>query len=281
MPARYYRMDINSDIFQENDFDLVVNHAAAHHIAYLDRVFLALARTLPENGYFIHFDYVGPHRNQYSLEQWNAAILLNQKLPSHMRSAMQYPSHYAMLHSDPTEAIHSELIIPTLRRYFEIIDQKHAGGALAYLILSHNSNFQIGTPEEQAHYLGMIIEADRAYLEQYPDSSLFDYIVAKPDKTRLDEQSTDKYLLEEDERERKSLQNQGHYYEQHWFQKLNGDLDKQERELAYLRLLKDELDWRTHQLQGVLSELEALRNTRTVKLSKALGNFLNRLRPRG
>jgi len=39
LPLRYYVIDTNTAVFPETGYDLVVNHAAAHHIAYINKVF--------------------------------------------------------------------------------------------------------------------------------------------------------------------------------------------------------------------------------------------------
>src|SRR4029078_2762564 len=111
LPFRYYQMDINTVAFPESGFDLVVNHAGCHHIAYLDRVLRAVNNIMTDDGYFINYDYVGPHRNQYSFHQWNEIILLNRSLPEELQNELAYPHLPTMLATDPTEAIHSELIL--------------------------------------------------------------------------------------------------------------------------------------------------------------------------
>ncbi len=113
-PLKYYVMDTNTVAFPETGYDLVVNHAAAHHIAYINKVFQKIAELLPEDGYFVSMDYVGPHRNQYPPKQWKAALALNQRLPKNLRQQMRYPHLPTMLVTDPTEAIHSELIIEAM-----------------------------------------------------------------------------------------------------------------------------------------------------------------------
>lgn len=187
LPVRYYQMDVNCATFPDERYDLVVNHAAAHHIAYIDRVFREIARLLPEDGYFLTYDYVGAHRNQYPAAQWKAARRLNEKLPPHLRQEMRYPHLPTMIHVDPTEAVHSELIVPMLNRYFKIEEHKHLGGALAYLLLTHNDNMRDATRAEQDRWVEYIMDADWEYLQTQPESSLFDYIVARPDKAILNE----------------------------------------------------------------------------------------------
>ena len=128
----YRRCDTNTADFPDGEFDLVVNHAAMHHVAYVDRVMRAICELLPSDGVFVSYDYVGPHRNQYTAAQWEAAWLVNESLPAELRQTMAYPSMTAMLADDPTEAVHSELVMSTMRRYFAIDYEARLGGALAY-----------------------------------------------------------------------------------------------------------------------------------------------------
>ena len=59
LPIEYFQADTNSGIFPAHQYDLVINHAAAHHITRIDRVFRALANRLSEDDLFVSFDYVG------------------------------------------------------------------------------------------------------------------------------------------------------------------------------------------------------------------------------
>ena len=52
---------------------------------------------------------------------------------------MSYPHLPTMLHDDPTEAIHSELIVETLQRYFHVERFVPLGGAIAYPLLTFNA----------------------------------------------------------------------------------------------------------------------------------------------
>ena len=83
-----------------------MNHAAGHHISHIDRVFRALAARLRPDGVFVSWDYVGPHRNQYPGDMWEAAHRVNVTLPAELRSPMHYPLLEEMLTGDPTEAVH-------------------------------------------------------------------------------------------------------------------------------------------------------------------------------
>ena len=111
-PIRYMRMNINTDAHLRSSSTSLLNHAAAHHVVRLDRVFRELCNVLPEDGWFISFDYVGPHRNQYSLDAWEKAWKLNQDLPEHLRR-LDYPLRDLYVVVDPTKRC---IPISSLRR---------------------------------------------------------------------------------------------------------------------------------------------------------------------
>ena len=53
LPVRYLKADINEAAFPDEHYDLIVNFAAGHHIAYIDRVFRRLCERLTEDGFFL------------------------------------------------------------------------------------------------------------------------------------------------------------------------------------------------------------------------------------
>lgn len=138
----YLLKDANTVTFGENSFDLVVNIAGFHHVQYLNRLCLILAKSLKRNGLLVSYDFVGPYRNQYSLLNWFLINLVNRKLPKNIRKPkLGYPHLPTMLVTDPTEAIHANLINRTIGRYFVILDKRDVGGGIAYELFTHNSNF--------------------------------------------------------------------------------------------------------------------------------------------
>ena len=54
------------------------------------------------------------------------------QLPAPLRTKMSYPHVPTMIATDPTEAIHSDLIVETLARYFDLVEVRPVGGAIAY-----------------------------------------------------------------------------------------------------------------------------------------------------
>jgi SAM-dependent methyltransferase len=244
-PLHYVQMNINTDDLPAGPFDLVVNHAAAHHVMRLNRVFKSLCDLLPEDGWFISFDYVGPHRNQYSIHAWDQAWRLNQTLPENVRQSMDYPLVDLFVQIDPTEAVHSELIVETLQRYFHVSEYVPLGGALAYPLLTHNSQlFSANVDSHEREYWGqLVLDRDTEYLTQNPESSLFAYFTAQPNKSVLsNHEELEALELRENMREARAAEGDGTYYDRsllnalYWERALlqNGIKDLQE-ELEAIR----------------------------------------------
>lgn len=213
VPAVYYQMDINTADFPFEGIDLVVNHAAAHHIAYLDRVFRELCRLLPADGWFFAYDYVGAHRNQYACEAWEAAWRTNLRLPEHLRHDLVYPHLPSLLSMDPTEAIHSELILDMFRRYFLEQEFVPVGGAIAYPLLTHNHHMWNASEDERSEWVALIMQADAEFLETNPESTLFAYFTGRPNKRVLDDVGQlEEWTVEEHQREAAARVTGGEYY---------------------------------------------------------------------
>ncbi len=182
----------------------------------IDRVFREICRLLPEHGWFLSFDYVGPHRNQYSSEAWERAWEVNNLLPPDLRQVMKmaYPNLPIMVQVDPTEAVHSELIVDTLHRYFDVERFVPLGGAIAYPILTHNEAlFALADNSEQTRWVQEVLQADREFLSEHPNSSLFAYIAAKPKKAVFEKPDVlADWEQEEHDREEGAQRNGGEYY---------------------------------------------------------------------
>ena len=231
LPLRYHQLDTNSARWPEGGFDLVINHAAGHHVAYLDRVFRSIAEMLPDDGLFVSYDYLGAHRNQYPTAQWEAAWRANQTLPAEFRHDMVYPHLPTMLVSDPTEAIHAELIMPVLRRYFEVEHFRALGGGVAYPVLTFNRAVFSRPQEEVAPVVEQVLAADEAWTDADPEGrTLFGYVVARPRRSALsDAEQLAVWTAEEDHREQLATSAGGRYYPDTFLSGLYEELDQAKR----------------------------------------------------
>jgi len=213
LDIEYHKVDTNTASFDFPGVDLVVNYAAMHHVASIDRVMRQFCSVLPADGAFMSWDYIGPHRNQYPEHQWAAIERLNQSLPPKLRKQLAYPHLPTMLATDPTEAIHSELIMSTMRRYFHLDHVRYLGGALAYEVLCFNNAFFDGA--DHSDWVQRILDVDAAYMatDDAEPNSLFAYVLARPNKAALlDETRLAEWTREETEREAAAAAQGGRYY---------------------------------------------------------------------
>ncbi|HET6951423.1 MAG TPA: class I SAM-dependent methyltransferase [Acidimicrobiales bacterium] len=210
--ARYERVDINVDSLPDGEFDLVINYAACHHVAALDRVLRQIVSQMPRHGLFVNWDYIGPHRNQYTARQWERAWEVNQRLPESLRQQMHYPDIETMLQQDPTEAVHSELIVPTIERYFDIISFRPLGGAVGYLLLTHNLPFYSAPLDEVREWIERVMDSDDAFLREAPEETLFAYFLARPRQDDIPPSDLARWTKDEADRELTAKANGGEYY---------------------------------------------------------------------
>jgi SAM-dependent methyltransferase len=221
LPIRYVRMDINDAHFPDDRYDLIVNYAACHHIAYIDRVFRSLCSRLNSDGWFVNYDYVGAHRNQYPYDQWSAVWQLNNRLPAAARQILKYPHLPTMLATDPSEAVHSELILETFRRYFTIAEYRPTGGALAYPLLTFNEGLASVDPERREAVVATILDSDHRFLIERPDLTQFAYWCGTPRHDVLDDRAMlRRWERDEDAREEAARGKGGLYYERTLLQAL-------------------------------------------------------------
>ena len=198
----YLQADINSFKFPREEFDFVINHAAIHHTKKIDHTMRGIANALKTDGFFVNWDYVGPHRNQFPYDQWEAVFQLNSKLPESLQAELVYPHLPTMLLMDPSEAIHSELFMTTFDRYFDSVYSAALGGCLAYPLLTHNAKFHAASDEERLQWLELILQKDIEYTEGKISRSLFAFIIGRAKVLRtIDSASLEEWTRDEEDRE--------------------------------------------------------------------------------
>ena len=123
-----------------------------------------------------------------------------------------------MVFDDPTEAIHSELIIESVSRYFEILERHDTGGGIAYELLTHNPKLKNVPAEELDFYIDEILKYDKEYSSSKQVPPLFSYFIAKPNKSVLSDAARLAYYQKiEDLREEKARKRRGVYSNSQYF----------------------------------------------------------------
>lgn len=211
--ADYLCMNINRGNIPGGSYDLVLNHAAGHHIAHVDRVLRQVASAIDPDGLFVSWDYTGPHRNQYGARAWEKVVEVNSQLPKDLQADLQYPHLPTMLIDDPSEAIHSELFLEVKKRYFDFIYEKRIGGAIAYPLLTFNKNIFGAHTDYSSKYVTNILQEDANDTDLNPGDNLFSFVIARvKDLKSIPQTLLDQWTIEEDKRESQAIMNGGLYY---------------------------------------------------------------------
>jgi ubiquinone/menaquinone biosynthesis C-methylase UbiE len=232
-PISYFQTDVNKIDFCNNQFDLIINVASLHHVQYINRFCRIMSAALTENGILVNFDYIGPHRNQYPFKQWYYINRVNRSLPDSIKKTPFVKPHLpTMMFADPTEAIHSELIIESVSRYFEIFERHDTGGGIAYDLLTNNPKLNNISTNELDIHITRILALDKEYTQQTRVPPLFSYFLAKPKKSvLLDDKKLNEYQNIENLREDKARKRHGVYSDGQyvvmmlhhlWYERLKG-----------------------------------------------------------
>jgi ubiquinone/menaquinone biosynthesis C-methylase UbiE len=222
----YILADANKIRLKKSSFDLIVNIAALHHVQYINRLCKILAASLKNDGYFVSFDYIGPYRNQYPLFNWLLIKTVNRFLPVSIRKPnLGYPHLPTMLHVDPTEAIHSNLILKTINRYFNIVEKHDAGGGVAYEIFTHNPKLMdknlLNLPETDL-CIGRVLKVDHMLSKFRITPNFFSYFIVKSKKEKLSFKTNKYFQVIENLREEDSLKLENTYTIKDYFIMIKG-----------------------------------------------------------
>ncbi len=184
----YWAADIEAANLGRGRYDAVIAWMALHHVRRLRRVFEKVRRALKPDGIFIVNEYVGPVRFQLPRKQVELINSLLANVPEDLRreaggdikQRFLRPRLADIVDRDPSEAVHSDRIVPLLRRSFTVVDCVEYGGTvLNWLLDSIVQNFQLEDPAHRA-VLERLYEAERSALASGEFSSDFTFVVARP-----------------------------------------------------------------------------------------------------
>jgi SAM-dependent methyltransferase len=125
-------MDLNRPNLPENTYDAILSQGVMHHIENIQECVRALHAALKPGGWLIGGDFTGPRRYAYSEEEIALIREGQSLLPDELRGAPFHPDQLATkLQNDPSEAISTTVIVPTLRSVFEeVIERRYGGNVL-------------------------------------------------------------------------------------------------------------------------------------------------------
>lgn len=171
---KYLVADFVNHDFKEAVYDLILFNSSLHHFKEVDSLLQhKVSPLLKEKGLLIIYEYVGPDRLQWTKAQLDAANLLLKEVPVKFRRRLNSrsvkrriyrPGWLRMNLVDPSEAVDSESIVPSLHKHFTIVEEKKVGWDLTHLLFKDISHNFMNDDAETLKMLDHIMEKEDEFL---------------------------------------------------------------------------------------------------------------------
>ncbi len=170
----YHAGDFMNLDFTAASFDLILFNASLHHFSHIDELLQSkILPLLKDDGIMVLFEYVGPNRLQWTKQQLEFTNSLLREIPeayktragsSSVKRKVYRPGLLRMMITDPSEAVDSESIFPSVHKHFKVLEEKKLGWDITHLLLKDIAHHFInGNPETQK-LLRYIFEKEDEYM---------------------------------------------------------------------------------------------------------------------
>lgn len=172
----YQLADLDRLQLDEGAWDAVFVHQALHHVRALEDCLRQVAAALPADGLLYLDEYVGPSRHEWDRQLLAAAESAYQELPAAIRRRrrLQLPVD----RWDPSEAVRASEILPMVRQFFDIQEQRDYGGHLLSVIHPH-LRLEVLDEEAREEVLNQLLAREDELLASGA-TSFYTVIVARP-----------------------------------------------------------------------------------------------------
>ena len=169
----------NEDPFEtgvEEQFELVHWNNSLHHMLDVEAAVKWSRAVLKPGGLLLMDDYVGPNRFQWSPTALQLANAVRTTLPEKyfanpfdghrnrmLSRRVRRPNPRKLAKEDPSEAVQSEQILPSIRKYFPSAEITPTGGVIYQLVLNHIiHNFDEDDTDDRALLSALLVVDEHA-----------------------------------------------------------------------------------------------------------------------
>jgi SAM-dependent methyltransferase len=163
----FFEGDFNRLALEPRSFDAVVGMGSIHHVEALEDFWASVRRALRPGGCVLAQEFVGPDRMQWNeAQQREGTRVLRELVPAEhkVHHDVVRPVDLATIVAfDPSEAVRSSEILPTLRASgFEVVAYAGAGCSLLQPVLMHQvQTFDAQNWEHNLRLAALFREEDR------------------------------------------------------------------------------------------------------------------------
>ncbi len=180
--------DVNGVDFPPDTFDVIIVEDALHHFRPVEAVVHQFYTWLKPGGLFIMNEFVGPRRFQWSREQLTIATAALRLLPPEYRRLYRTgrikrrvyrPGLIRMWLQDPSEAVESDRILPTVQHYFQVEALRGYGGSLLAIVLNGIAHHFVHDDPETRRWLALLFGIEDYFLNRGVLSHDYVFLVAR------------------------------------------------------------------------------------------------------
>lgn len=174
--VQYICGDFTKQSFDKEYFDVILFNSSLHHFDQIHE-FLS-SRVLPllkKDGFLVIQEYVGPNRLQWTKAQLDESNRLLSQIPesyrrklnsSRIKRKIYRPGIIRMKMIDPSEAVDSESILPTIHELFEIVEEKSLGWNITHILLKDISQNFLRDDKETQNILQKLYQAEDKFVKE-------------------------------------------------------------------------------------------------------------------
>jgi 2-polyprenyl-3-methyl-5-hydroxy-6-metoxy-1,4-benzoquinol methylase len=181
---KFLKGNVNEIDFPAEYYDVVLFNSSLHHFKNVEGLLgRKISETLKPGGLLIINEYVGPNRLQWTNSQLKAVnLILQTKVPEKFRqryrsgyykNKVSGPGILRMIFSDPSEAVDSASILPSLKGNFTALEEKQLGGNLLMILLKDISHHFTEEDKEAADLLKILMEIEDDFIETTQSDNIF------------------------------------------------------------------------------------------------------------
>ena len=171
---KYIVGDFTTHIFEHSTYDVILFNSSLHHFKDIHNILQTkVLPLLKDGGYLLIFEYVGPKRLQWTKQQLEFANKLLTDLPlkykirfnsKSIKRRIYRPGLFRMLLVDPSEAIDSDSIIPSIHNHFKIIEERKIGWDISHLLFKDIAHNFLNNDKETQKLLTYLFDKEDEYL---------------------------------------------------------------------------------------------------------------------
>lgn len=170
---QYFVADFRKQSFEHAPYDLILFNSSLHHFDDIDSLLQEhVIPILARNGLVIVFEYAGPNRLQWTNEQLVFANNVLKEIPSKYRVKFQShsikkkiyrPGLWRVKLIDPSEAVDSADLLPSLHRHFNIVEEHGVRYDIAHLVLKDIAHHFLDKETEALKWLQFVFDREDEY----------------------------------------------------------------------------------------------------------------------